>query len=152
MTMVVVLRNQYPKKPRQNISHIVVAKNQDRVSPLEKRLFSQVYRARVTRLPAISLLTNEACHKRHEEKEPLFSTFPLFCVATAVAFGFFLRYKSSVYAAGKDECSTLSLTDIRAQRKRKKAVHMEKMRIRRASRENEPPLKQLCQKTLGMNR
>ena len=85
-------------------------------------------------------------HKRHEEQEALFPSFPLFCVATAVAFGFFLSYKSSVYAAGKDECSKLSLTDIRAQRKRKKAVHMEKMRILRASRENEPPSKQLCQK------
>ena len=115
-------------------------------SPLEKRLFSQVYRASVTRLPAISLFTNEDCHKRHEEQEALFLSFPLFCVATAVAFGFFLSYKSSVYAARKDECSKLSLTDIRAQRKRKKAVHMEKMRILRASRENEPPSKQLCQK------
>ena len=111
-------------------------------SPLEKRLFSQVYRVSMTRLPAISLFTNEDCHKRHEEQEALFPSFPLFCVATAVAFGFFLSYKSSVYAAGKDECSKLSLTDIRAQRKRKKAVHMEKMRILRASRENEPPSKQ----------
>ena len=61
-------------------------------SPLEKILFSQVYRASVTWLPAISLLTNEACNKRHEEQEPLFPSFPLFCVATAVAFFFFFFF------------------------------------------------------------
>jgi len=68
---------------------------------LEKRLFSQVYRASVTRLPAISLLTSEDCHKRREEQEPLFPSFPLFSVATAVAFGFFLATKVVCMQPGK---------------------------------------------------
>ena len=48
----------------------------------------------------------------------------------------------------KDEGSSSSLTDLRFQRKRKIAARMSNMRL---SRENEPPVKQLCHEDAGDN-
>ena len=116
-----------------------------------KRLFcpvNEVYRASVTRFITMSPSHEANEESRHDQKVRPSPLVWLSFTGKALVYGWFSTYKSVVHAAGKDEGSSTSLTDLRLQRKRKTAARMSNMRL---SRENEPPVKQLCHEDAGDN-